>query len=114
MKTRLSAAVLLLAGLMLAGGDAVYGAQGDLVFEREGKAEGSGAFPPSVFPHWVHRTRYRCYVCHPAPFTMQQGANAITMDSIQQGQFCGACHNGKTAFAADFENCARCHKEPED
>jgi c(7)-type cytochrome triheme protein len=45
---------------------------------------------------------------------MQQGANPVTMDSIKQGQFCGACHNGKAAFGADFQNCARCHREPDE
>ena len=114
MKTKLAAVFLLLAGLTLAGGDTVYGAQGDLVFEREGGAEGSSPFPPSIFPHWVHRARYRCYVCHPAPFAMQQGANPVTMDTIKQGQYCGACHNGKAAFNVDFQNCARCHRKPEE
>ena len=115
MKKKLAVMFLLLAGLTLAGGGAAYGAPGDLVFEREGQqVEGSEAFPPSIFPHWVHRARYRCYVCHPAPFAMEQGANPITMDLIKQGQFCGACHNGQTAFSVDFQNCARCHREPEE
>lgn len=114
MKTRLAAVFLLLVGLTLAGGGAVHAAQGDLVFERESGVEGSGAFPPSIFPHWVHRVRYRCYACHPAPFAMQQGANAVTMDSIGKGQFCGACHNGQTAFNVEFQTCARCHRKPEE
>jgi c(7)-type cytochrome triheme protein len=114
MKTKPAAVFIVLAGLTLAGGDAVYGAPGDMVFEREGEVEGSGAFPPALFPHWVHRMRYRCYVCHPAPFAMQQGANAINMESIKQGQYCGACHNGQTAFSVEFKNCARCHREPEE
>lgn len=114
MKIERAAVFVLLAGLVLAGGGDAYGAQGDLVFERQGEVEGSAAFPPSVFPHWVHRARYRCYVCHPAPFEMQLGANAVTMDAINKGEFCGACHNGKNAFAADFDNCRRCHKEPEE
>ena len=112
MKRKTPAALLILAGLTLAGGGAVYAALGDLVFERKSEVEGSAAFPPSIFPHWVHRARFRCYVCHPAPFVMQQGANAVTMAAIRQGQFCGACHNGQTAFNVEFQNCARCHKEP--
>jgi len=114
MKTKLGAALFVMAALTLAGGAAVYGAMGDLVFERKAGVEGSSVFPPSIFPHWVHRSRYRCYVCHPARFKMQQGANAITMDAIKKGEFCGACHNGKAAFAADFQNCTRCHKKPEE
>jgi c(7)-type cytochrome triheme protein len=45
---------------------------------------------------------------------MQQGANAVSMDAIKKGEFCGACHNGNIAFGASFENCTRCHREPEE
>lgn len=114
MKIRFGAVLLLLAGSVLADGGVVYGAPGDLVFEREGQVEGANVFPTSIFPHWVHRVRYRCYVCHPAPFEMQLGANAVTMESIKQGKYCGACHNGRTAFGVDFRNCDRCHREPEE
>lgn len=113
MKKRAAAVVFVLAGLVLAGG-VVYGAMGDLVFERKGEATGSAAFPPAIFPHWVHRARFRCYVCHPAPFVMQQGANDISMATINKGQFCGACHNGRTAFNVEFQTCARCHRQPEE
>lgn len=105
---------LLLAGLALAGGVGAYAAMGDLVFERKGEVEGSEAFPPSIFQHWVHRVRYRCYVCHPAPFEMELGANAVTMDAIRNGQFCGACHNGRVAFGIELQNCERCHRQPGD
>lgn len=96
----------------IAVGNTVSAAPGDLVFQREGKVEGSESFPPSIFPHWVHRIRYRCYVCHPAPFAMQQGENPVTMDKINKGQYCGACHNGKIGFDVSFTNCARCHRKP--
>lgn len=89
-------------------------ALGDLVFERQSEIPEGEAFPPSIFPHWVHRVRYRCYVCHDTLFEMKQGANAVTMEDIDAGQFCGACHNGRNAFDASFENCARCHTEPEE
>lgn len=114
MTKKAAAASLLLVGLIVAGAGAGYAALGDLVFERKGEVEGSAAFPPSVFPHWVHRVRYRCYVCHPAPFAMELGANAVTMDAIKKGEFCGACHNGQIAFNVEFQNCARCHRQPEE
>ena len=111
---KLSIMFLVLAGLALSGGGVAQAAQGDLVFERNGEVEGGSAFPPALFRHWVHRARYRCYVCHPAPFAMEQGANAVSMDNINQGQYCGACHNGRAAFSVEFKNCARCHREPEE
>ena len=76
---------------------------GDVRFER--KTKGDEEFAPAVFPHWVHRVKYKCYVCHndTVGFKMKAGSAAITMDLIDEGKFCGACHKGKPAFAANFE-----------
>ena len=87
---------------------AAFAVDGDIVFKREG---GEGGIPAAIFPHWFHRIRYKCYACHPTPFEMKAGANKITMDAIGEGKFCGACHNGKIAWAASFETCNRCHAE---
>ena len=59
-------------------------AEGDVVFKREG---GEGGIAPTVFPHWVHRIRYKCYACHPTIFEMRAGANKVSMDAIQEGKF---------------------------
>ena len=80
--------------------------EGDIVFKR---GTGEGGTPPAVFPHWVHRIRYKCYACHPTLFGMKASASKISMEAIQEGKFCGACHNGKIAWAASFETCSRCH-----
>ena len=81
-------------------------APGDIVFERQAQQE----TPPAVFSHWFHRIRFRCYVCHPAIFPMKAGGGpAIKMDDIRAGKYCGACHNGKTAWEASFDTCMRCH-----
>ena len=63
---------------------------------------------PAVFPHWFHRIRFRCKVCHAdLGFKFKAGGNKITMAKIIDGQFCGACHNGEVAWSV--ENCAMCH-----
>ncbi|MBI5451709.1 MAG: hypothetical protein HY940_10180 [Gammaproteobacteria bacterium] len=63
---------------------------------------------PAVFPHWFHRIRFRCKVCHAdLGFQFKAGGNKITMAKIIDGQFCGACHNGEVAWSV--ENCAMCH-----
>jgi c(7)-type cytochrome triheme protein len=63
---------------------------------------------PAVFPHWFHRIRFRCKVCHAdLGFQFKAGGNKITMAKIIEGQFCGACHNGEVAWSV--ENCAMCH-----
>ncbi|NIQ97959.1 MAG: cytochrome c3 family protein [Desulfuromonadales bacterium] len=112
MKHKAVIALSLLAILTLGGGVG-YAAMGDLVFERKAEVEGSAAFPPAIFSHWVHRVRYRCYACHPAIFEMEAGANDVTMDAIKKGEFCGTCHNGRVAFSVEFQNCARCHRKSE-
>ncbi len=63
---------------------------------------------PVIFPHWFHRIRFRCKVCHQElGFEMRVGANDITMGKIIDGQYCGMCHNGVTAWSVD--NCHLCH-----
>jgi len=69
-------------------------------------------FPVATFPHWVHRIRFRCNVCHMDIFEPRAGANEITMEAIRNGGACGRCHNGKTAFDSGFGNCMRCHVDP--
>ncbi|MEW5916324.1 MAG: c(7)-type cytochrome triheme domain-containing protein [Gemmatimonadota bacterium] len=68
--------------------------------------------PPARFPHWVHRSRYRCAACHTDPFELVAGASIITMKDISEGRACGVCHDGKTAFPASFGYCERCHVTP--
>jgi c(7)-type cytochrome triheme protein len=79
---------------------------GDVPYARE---EGAEQFPPAFFPHWVHRLRYKCYACHDDIFPMQRGTNP-TMAAMARGESCGACHNGRVAFAIDM--CQRCHMRP--
>ncbi len=63
---------------------------------------------PVVFPHWFHRIRFRCKVCHAdLGFKFKAGGNKITMAKIIDGKFCGACHNGQIAWSV--ENCSMCH-----
>lgn len=63
---------------------------------------------PVVFPHWFHRVRFKCKVCHSdLGFKFQAGGNQINMVKIIDGQYCGACHNGGVAWS--IENCDVCH-----
>ncbi len=103
----ISLAALALALLLCAA--AARAEYGDITFTR--KEPGTEGVPVAVFPHYVHRMQFKCHVCHDDIVVMKAGANPITMEAIQSGKFCGACHNGKTAFQATFETCPRCHKE---
>lgn len=83
----------------------VHGEYGDVVLNRS--AEKAGV-RPVVFPHWFHRIRFRCTVCHfELGFKMRAGANNVQMVDITNGQFCGMCHNGQVAWSAD--RCDLCH-----
>lgn len=63
---------------------------------------------PVVFPHWFHRIRFRCKVCHAdLGFQFKAGGNDIDMLKIIDGEYCGACHNGDVAWSV--ENCDLCH-----
>ncbi len=78
---------------------------GDVVINNYSDAAG---MRPVVFPHWFHRVRFRCKVCHAdLGFQFKAGGNDINMVKIIDGQFCGACHNGELAWSV--ENCNLCH-----
>ncbi len=68
--------------------------------------------PPAVFPHWVHRIRFKCKACHPSIFKMEKGSNPVSMVKIQAGESCGKCHNGRIAFGLEIDICHRCHFKP--
>ena len=78
---------------------------GDVVLNRHSDRQG---VRPVVFPHWFHRIRFRCKVCHSElGFKMRAGANDVLMSDIIDGKFCGMCHNGQVAWGA--ERCDLCH-----
>jgi len=77
----------------------------DVVINNRSEQEGVA---PVIYPHWFHRIRYQCSVCHlELGIKMKAGGNGITMDRITSGEFCGACHNGEIAWSVD--NCDFCH-----
>ncbi len=78
---------------------------GDIVINNYSDAAG---MRPVIFPHWFHRIRFRCKVCHAdLGFKFKAGSNEINMVKIIDGQFCGACHNGQVAWSV--ESCNLCH-----
>ena len=78
---------------------------GDIVINNYADAAG---MRPVIFPHWFHRIRFACKVCHAdLGFKFKAGGNEINMAKIIDGKFCGACHNGEIAWSVD--NCNMCH-----
>ena len=83
-----------------------------------------GGLGPVTFSHWVHRAKFTCRLCHSdIGFAMNRGGTRVKASDNIRGEYCGACHNGKTrvggkpVFAScareftkeDAERCERCH-----
>lgn len=67
-----------------------------------------------IFSHTVHvdDNGLDCESCHDDLFEMealnaQENAD-FTMQSLSEGNYCGACHDGDMAFDSDSQ-CASCH-----
>lgn len=75
--------------------------------------------PRVTFSHKVHTmdAGLTCDSCHDDIFKMEAGASEanedFTMQGLRDGKYCGACHDGNTAFASDnYDKCASCHTPP--
>ncbi len=72
----------------------------------------AGALPAVVFRHATHTafTRGQCTACHPQPFKILHPTGRTNHAEMNAGRSCGACHNGRMAFAtAAADACQRCH-----
>ena len=73
---------IVVAGLLAPDARAEYG---DVVINNYSDAAG---MRPVVFPHWFHRIRYRCKVCHvELGFRMRAGSNEVSMADIIDGRY---------------------------
>lgn len=67
-----------------------------------------------IFDHKVHTmdVGLDCESCHDELFEMEAGVaeedENFTMATLYDGGYCGACHDGETAFASDTR-CTACH-----
>lgn len=75
--------------------------------------------PRVTFSHKVHTmdAELECDSCHDDLFEMEAGTAAenedFTMSSFSRGNYCGACHDGDTAFnVMNYDMCAACHAAP--
>ncbi len=102
---RITVLVLTIVCLVLLTHNASHAEYGDVVMNKYSDDSG---IRPVVFPHWFHRVRFRCKVCHAdLGFKFKAGGNDINMLKIIDGEYCGACHNGDIAWSV--ENCDLCH-----
>ena len=93
-----------LAGTCTAGENQQHG--GDITYTKPVKSV--------QFSHKIHveQKGLTCDMCHGGTFEMQalnaQEKTDFNMESLYQGKYCGACHNGTMAFASS-SRCASCH-----
>ncbi len=81
---------------------------GDIIINKKADAMRKAKVGDVVFPHWFHRIRFRCNVCHEDIFKLKAGSNEMSMESIGDKQeTCGKCHNGVIAWGP--LECERCH-----
>ncbi len=84
---------------------------GDIILNRKATSMRKAGVKDVMFPHWFHRIRFKCKVCHEDIFILRAGANDIDMRQIMNGEKCGKCHNGIIAWEPLY--CDRCHsREP--
>jgi len=82
---------------------------GNLLINR---TSGKNGLKAATFSHWSHRLKYTCRVCHfEIQFNMKVNTTVITEDENRAGQYCGTsgCHDGKTAFGHQKDECEKCH-----
>lgn len=74
--------------------------------------QGKGSPGKVTFSHETHFDKnLKCTDCHVKVFKMKRGISGTpTMAAMNEGKFCGACHNGGKAFTTkDAANCSKCH-----
>lgn len=82
-------------------GDCTTCHAGDIVYKEEDAGD-------VVFPHAAHIDMFGCEDCHPDLFRAKRGANQASMAEMEEGESCGACHDGSSAFGV-AEDCESCH-----
>ncbi len=64
----------------------------------------------ALFSHEAHvvKAKAGCKECHPGLYLDVARSKRVTMKQMEKGKSCGACHQGKRAFA--LTTCEKCHQ----
>ncbi len=62
-----------------------------------------------TFSHKTHLGMYQCGECHVALYAPVRSVTRVSMQEMESGKSCGACHDAKTAFNVK-DKCDTCHK----
>lgn len=99
---------------ILAGSVALMLSIGNVMAVPSGKTvEFANPMGKVTFEGKVHADKgLKCPDCHTKPklFEMKKGGDKMTMAAMNEGKFCGSCHDGKKAFSVKGPaDCAKCH-----
>ncbi len=78
--------------------------------------KGESSPGPVTFSHAKHAAKVdKCTTCHLKTFKMKRGQSGkITIEALQEGKFCGTCHDGKMRIAGavvfPIDACDECHR----
>ena len=104
---KLTGMFIAVAGLLLSAGGAMAVPSGKTVELPSPKGK-------VIFDGTLHAGKgLKCADCHSKPklFEMKKGGDTMTMAAMNEGKFCGSCHDGKTAFSVKAAaDCAKCHQ----
>lgn len=90
---------------VMSNSSAVHAEYGDVILNTHSEKAG---MRPVIFPHWLHRIRYKCNACHnDSGFKMRSGADDMRMANIIDGKYCGMCHNDQISWGT--QQCQLCH-----
>ncbi len=84
----------------------LYGPESPVVWETPVKGV--------IFDHKIHtmEAELSCDDCHDDIFEMETGiaseSEDFTMEAMEDGEYCGTCHDGETAFSSS-SRCTFCH-----
>ncbi|NUN16659.1 MAG: hypothetical protein HUU55_23780 [Myxococcales bacterium] len=82
----------------------------DIRIPRPDSADEDHPKEDALFSHTSHSS-FKCYSCHPSIFPTAKVT--FTHDDMDEGQYCGSCHNDRTAFSPDAPgvSCTTCHQK---
>jgi c(7)-type cytochrome triheme protein len=69
-----------------------------------------------IFSHKLHLGKgYNCSDCHYKIYAAGAGRRSFTMQEMNEGKSCGACHGMAMAFSVrQSDKCVRCHLDESD
>ncbi len=105
---KMKIALVLVVAMLIAMAAPVFAVAPGKTVEYDGKGAGK-----VIFDGKIHAGKgTKCAECHPKLFKYKKGTEVFTMKDMNEGKYCGACHDGTKTFGMkDQKDCSKCHKK---